>query len=133
MRIFQLSTGLTLAVVILMILAGLAAADSINLPQTGQTTCFDVDGVEIPCIGSGQDGNVRAGMAWPEPRYTDNGDGTMTDNLTGLIWMQDCGVTGFMSWQDAQKPLTSPPKGLRPSGLPFFSRLLALPPLDHAR
>jgi hypothetical protein len=35
--------------------------------------------------------------AWPS--YTDNGDGTVTDNLTGLVWQQavppnPCGVDG---------------------------------------
>jgi hypothetical protein len=33
------------------------------------------------------DGEIRAGVAWPTPRFTDNGDGTATDNLTGLTWL----------------------------------------------
>jgi hypothetical protein len=28
-------------------------------------------------------------VAWPTPRFTDNGNGTVTDNLTGLIWLRD--------------------------------------------
>ena len=51
--------------------------------RTGQTTCFDVDGVSIPCAGTGQDGEFQAGS----PRvFTDNGDGTVTDEATGLMW-----------------------------------------------
>ena len=43
----------------------------------------------ITCAGTGQDGEIQAGVDWPSPRFTDNGDGTVTDNLTGLMWLQD--------------------------------------------
>ena len=43
------------------------------LKTTGQTTPF----------GAGSDGAVQAGLA---QSYTDNGDGTITDNVTGLMW-----------------------------------------------
>jgi len=49
---------------------GLAAK---KLPASGQTTAY----------GSGSDGAVQAGSALS---YTDNGDGTITDNVTGLMW-----------------------------------------------
>jgi hypothetical protein len=54
-----------------------------RLVATGQTTCWDVNGSAIPCGGTGQDGDVQAGVP---PSYTDNGDGTITDNSTGLMW-----------------------------------------------
>jgi hypothetical protein len=38
---------------------------------------------------TGQDGEIQAGVAWPSPRFTDQMDGTVTDNLTGLIWLKD--------------------------------------------
>ena len=61
--------------------------------QTGQTDCYDKDTHEkVPCPGSheGQDGNQKKGAKWnPESRFTDNGDGTVTDNLTGLMWLQN--------------------------------------------
>lgn len=76
------------------------------IPQTGQSTCFDGVG-PIPCGGSGQDGEFQAGVPWPVPRFTDNGDGTVRDNLTGLIWLRDAdcaetGVTGypFLTWDE---------------------------------
>jgi hypothetical protein len=28
-------------------------------------------------------------VAWPDPRFTDNTNGTVTDNLTGLIWLKN--------------------------------------------
>ena len=54
-----------------------------GLPVTGQTTCHDLDGNTIDCTGTGQDGEVRAGVARSFP---DNGDGTITDDATGLMW-----------------------------------------------
>jgi hypothetical protein len=51
--------------------------------RTGQTGCWNGAGQAIPCAGSGQDGAVQSG----EPRgYVDNGDGTITDTTTGLVW-----------------------------------------------
>ncbi len=62
-------------------------------PETGQTTCWDEMGTVIACAGTGRDGDLRRGVQWPVPRFMDNGDGTVTDNLTGLIWLKDasCG------------------------------------------
>lgn len=50
---------------------------------TGVTVCSDASGAAIPCAGSGQDGELQEGLA---RSYTDNGDGTITDNRTGLMW-----------------------------------------------
>ena len=36
-----------------------------------------------------------SGVAWPNPRFTDNGDGTVTDNLTGLIWLKNANCSSF--------------------------------------
>lgn len=67
-----------------------AAAGTIQLPRTGQTTCFGINGDVIPCAATGQDGDTRAGVAWesatPSARFTDNANGTVTDTLTGLVW-----------------------------------------------
>jgi hypothetical protein len=52
-------------------------------PATGQTTCSNSTGTVIACAGTGQDGDITAGGALS---YTDNGDGTITDNNTGLMW-----------------------------------------------
>jgi hypothetical protein len=62
--------------------------------RTGQTKCHDEDGVQIACAGTGQDGDVLAGAAWPNPRFKDNNDGTITDNLTGLMWLKDGNCLG---------------------------------------
>ena len=47
--------------------------------QTGVTTSYY----------GGDDGSVQAGVAWPSPRFTDNLDATVTDELTGLMWLKD--------------------------------------------
>jgi len=57
--------------------------------KTGQTECFLGDGTPTDCTGTGQDGELQKGVAPPAQRFTDNGDGTITDNLTGLGWLQD--------------------------------------------
>jgi hypothetical protein len=54
--------------------------------KTGQTRCYNESGTTIKCTGTGQDGEYRKGVASPTPRFTDNGDGTVTDHLTGLIF-----------------------------------------------
>ncbi len=40
-------------------------------------------------------------MAWPNPRFTDNGNGTITDNLTCLIWDKDANRFGVQNWPTA--------------------------------
>jgi hypothetical protein len=40
-------------------------------------------------------------VASPNPRFTDNGDGTVTDNLPGLIWGKNANLAGEMTWFDA--------------------------------
>lgn len=71
------------------------------LAKTGQTKCWDAKGTPIPCAGTGQDGDIQAGVAWPNPRFTDNHDGTITDNLTELTWLQRASCLGRATWLDA--------------------------------
>ncbi len=40
----------------------------------------------------GSDGDLQLGRAWPNPRFTDHANGTVTDNLTGLIWLKNADV-----------------------------------------
>jgi len=61
------------------------------VPKTGQTTSY----------GTRDDGALQKGVAWPTPRFTDNGNGTVTDNLTRLIWMKNANAFGTKTWADA--------------------------------
>ncbi len=44
------------------------------------------------------DGELQRGVAWPIPRFTDNGDGTVRDNLTGIIWDKNANRFGGQGW-----------------------------------
>jgi hypothetical protein len=70
-------------------MTGSAAAAPVA--KTGQTTSYVI----------GDDGYLEKGMAWPNPRFTDYGDGTVTDNLTGLIWLRNANCWGTQSWVNA--------------------------------
>jgi hypothetical protein len=56
----------------------------IQLPKTGQTISYT----------TGDDGYFKKGVIWPAPRFVDNANGTVTDNLTGLIWLKDANCFG---------------------------------------
>jgi hypothetical protein len=77
-------------VFLVFVFVGISTAATIELPRTGQTTCYDVSGIEIVCAGSGQDGATQAGAASPGDRFTPfYYDLTVVDNLTGLMWTID--------------------------------------------
>ena len=71
------------------------------LPATGQKTCHDSAGKEIACSGTGQDGELKAGISIPAQRFVDNRNGTVTDKLTGLVWLKDANCLGTKTWQEA--------------------------------
>jgi len=55
----------------------------------------------IEHTGTGQDGDYQSGKVWPEPRFQDNGDGTITDLSTGLMWLKSGSCMGWLSWKAA--------------------------------
>ncbi|MBF0141265.1 MAG: DUF1566 domain-containing protein [Magnetococcales bacterium] len=61
------------------------------VPKTGQTTSY----------AAGDDGELQKGVVWPSPRFTDNGNGTVTDKLTGLIWLKNANCFDIQIWTDA--------------------------------
>jgi hypothetical protein len=70
-----------------------AAGSTYNavVPKTGQTTSYV----------AGDDGALQKGVASPPPRFTDNSNGTVTDNLTGLIWLKDANCFNTANWTTA--------------------------------
>jgi hypothetical protein len=64
---------------------------SAPVEKTGQTAIYSI----------GDDGELKKGIAWPNARFTDNSDGTVTDNLTGLIWMKNANAFGAQNWNNA--------------------------------
>ena len=67
------------------------SSSSAAVPKTGQTISY----------ATGDDGDLEKGVAWPSPRFTDNSDGTVTDNLTGLIWLKNANAFGIRIWATA--------------------------------
>jgi hypothetical protein len=61
------------------------------------TACLDPNWVEWPMPNSAAD--VTAGAPNGES-YTDNGDGTVTDKITGLMWQQSVPATTY-TWAHA--------------------------------
>lgn len=64
-----------------------------QLTKTGQTACYNTAGGVISCTGTGQDGEIRAGInasfTGPTDHPTYIGEITTLDNNTGLVW-QTC-------------------------------------------
>lgn len=96
---------LIIAIVCFILLPVLSLAGTIELPRTGQVWSYDANTPQR------DDGAIQAGAVWPDPRFTDNGDQTVKDNLTGLIWTKDAGTpavtgmstcaSGTKTWQQA--------------------------------
>lgn len=84
-------------------IASLSECRHRGLPDTGMTKCYNQAGAEGPCddaICPGQDGLYATGCS-SEGRFTDNGDGTVSDNCTGLMWEQDTADTNGDAMIDA--------------------------------
>ena len=90
--------------------------------KTGQTTCYDSYGNAEDCNDTGQDGEYQKGcdpsvsptsgpnfgnykrtsLPCSATGFVDNGDGTVTDNLTGLMWLKNANnAGGTMTWAEA--------------------------------
>lgn len=79
-----------------------ASACAYQLPDTGQKLCYDEQGREINCPDPGEPFHGQdAQYQGEEPAYQENnGNGTVTDLNTGLIWQQTGDGTG-RAWQEA--------------------------------
>jgi hypothetical protein len=62
-----------------------------SLPRTGQRTSY----------AAGDDAANAQGVAWPSARFSDNGDGTVSDKLTGLVWLKNASCIDATTWSDA--------------------------------
>ena len=49
---------------------------------------------------NGDDGSLQTGVTFPDPRWIDNKNGTLTDTVTGLVWLNKANcIRG--QWSDA--------------------------------
>jgi len=58
-----------------------------SVPSTGQQISY------VP----GDDASLHKGVVWPETRFSDNQNGTVTDHLTGLVWLSRVARRDFTS------------------------------------
>jgi hypothetical protein len=63
----------------------------VQVAASGQTTSY----------ASGDDASLHEGVPWPATRYVDNQNGTVTDKLTGLIWLKNAGCFAPTVWAGA--------------------------------
>ncbi|MBN1263942.1 MAG: DUF1566 domain-containing protein [Anaerolineales bacterium] len=119
-----MDTHRTRALIVLILACIFLAAcqqQSSNLPETGQTQCYNYWGLQVNCVSSSQDGQYQEGVDWPEPRFTviscnesgpcsntridcDSNPSTdaVLDNLTGLMWARDGNLPGAgLQWESA--------------------------------
>jgi len=142
-------------------------SSAVSLAKTGQESCFPDDSLTpISCAGTGQDGEYQAGAVWSSPRFTinvssanDDGagggivgngicdgsevcDGTVLDNQTGLVWLQNANCYDSRIWSDAlndAKTLVSGSCGLSDGSvagnwrLPNVVELRSLLAIQHYR
>ena len=70
-------------------------ASGYAIVDTGQIACYDDSDELVTCPAAGEpyygQDNQHDGH---QPSYTDNGDGTVTDNVTGLMWQQSPDTDG---------------------------------------
>ncbi len=97
-KIMKILNGLTFAFFFLAISA-FSQNISYKIVDTGQEKCYD-NNKEItqPSKGEafyGQDAHFQGHQS-----YTDNGDGTVTDNITGLMWTKDDSGES-LNWEEA--------------------------------
>jgi hypothetical protein len=77
------------------------------LSRTGQRTCYGADGSPRRCPGSGEDGELRSGCPWPEPRLV-TAPQAIVDRLTGLVWHPDTDAgNGPVTWLEALRVIAS--------------------------
>ena len=80
-----------------------SSSTTYSIVDTDQGVCYDNSGViNCPSEGEafyGQDAQYNGTAA----SYTDNGDGTVTDNVTGLVWRQDTDTDGDGDMDAADK------------------------------
>jgi len=73
-------------------------AEAASALHQSPSTCYDWNNREIPCRFSGVYGELIYGRSSPKRRFVDKFDGTVTDRLTGLIWLKNAGCFGRMTW-----------------------------------
>jgi hypothetical protein len=87
---------------VLSLLPSLAVAYPSEVPCAGQTIYYtSLLGTSIPCVGTGQDGDLQAGVAWPSRRFLDTSDSSATtyaQKTTSTTGTDTGNVTLYAQW-----------------------------------
>ena len=78
-------------VILFMSFFAVSISSAFLLPDTGQTKCYGNTGKTITCPAPGQNLAQDGSYTINPPSFIVNGDGTVTDNNTFLIWEQGIG------------------------------------------
>ena len=77
------------------------------LSSTGQNRCFDTNGREIDCGGTGQDADTRMGGQWITPRFVAENK-MIPDRLTNINWLRHASLTpDSVTWEGALDAVAS--------------------------
>lgn len=80
---------LSILIALIILCASIVNSQTYKIVDTGQTKFYNNSSeISAPSAGTafyGQDAQFYG----HQPSYTDNGDGTITDNVTGLMWQQN--------------------------------------------
>jgi len=88
---------LTILLISAMPVVVLAGDRESTVLREAQTTDVTKGRASIAAQGSGPEDKGKV----PAKRYTDKGDGTIRDNLTGLIWLKNANCFGAKTWTEA--------------------------------
>lgn len=102
-------SGYHTAIASIVAASGDAVAADLLTGKTAATTAGPITGTRAPAMiqASGQTGTDAGGVDYPSPRFIDNGNGTITDKLTGLMWAKDLNLAAtdygrYASWTEAK-------------------------------
>jgi hypothetical protein len=82
-------------------------AEFADIVNPFKSTCYDWEGNTIPCGFKRPYAEILYDKTIPEPRFIDNKNGTVTDSLTGLIWLKNTQCFGRTDWEGAQRAAES--------------------------
>ncbi len=121
-----MKTLFTYSIIFVAVFSFCTIAGTYPVIDTDQSKCFgNVDSMTFPISGQsfyGQDAQYNG----IQPSYRDNGDGTVSDLATGLMWQQDPGSTKFTYVQAAAGAATFNLAGHNDWRLPTIKELYSL-------
>jgi hypothetical protein len=82
-------------------------AELADIVNPFKSTCYDWEGHSMPCDFKRPYAELLFDKTIPEPRFIDNKNGTVTDSLTGLIWLKNTQCFGMMDWEGAKRAAKS--------------------------